>query len=816
MLKRLTFLLLLVSPALFAQTTVNGRVMVGPLASRPTSCAVGDQYNTNDGHGAFLCNPTPNTWQPIGGGGTNYQTIETAGSPLIQEAKLNFTNVPCVDNPGNLSTDCTVGNQIILNNGSALPSEPNTNFVPPLTAVDNPGNTRIDVTCPAAVGVGGSHASGCVPDPGASGTSTDYLGRDMGYHTSVSAATVIPAAADAIQFVTAEGNDSNDGLSWGSAKLTIYTAICSLPGGNCSTQTAGSGTVYFTTGVAANTSVANAGIWLMGPTDPNYGSVPAGWLKSPGPALNIIGVANAGGGPNGHKPRVNVITTGSSTDNNKPGIWISGLSNSIYIANIQFATIARGIVLGECSDNNRDGTCGVQSIILDNVGALSSATAGHGPCETIGGNTFWVWHRDFGCAGNYAQAITDDQRAAVLIDASGSPGTGLIYYNDVNFAGGGIKVKNGSSGTQLYVKNAIEEGDFSHAIPPVVWFTSWNGNNSDATLENIQNADGGVGSMPAVQTDAPNSGTTIGAIQGPVVIGGSHPSGPATNLNPVGNTFTPFATGPLKDGQSGFFNSYVVGRTDVARRISGLIPSRFVNKGFSSTSSWVIQFPTTVTFTQGLADPFGGTGAASVSNSNSGQNTVKTGSTGYTPNAGDWIVAGIWGIGLAQKNSFVTGCPGSPSVTFSYTYNNYGMNAGDGQWQYIYTAEKVASGSATSVCALVDFTDTVTPTLYGPTLYVIPAGTLSDNEVLNFANTMNSVDSACAVGSICNVAGHPVSADQYQIRAGGFATTISSATLAANRAITIPDPLASGVIPVSTGSITTAHSLAQAVRREST
>ena len=117
------------------------------------------------------------------------------------------------------------------------------------------------------------------------------------------------------------------------------------------------------------------------------------------------------------------------------------------------------------------------------------------------------------------------------------------------------------------------------------------------------------------------------------------------------------------------------------------------------------------------------------------------GGVGYTPNAGDWIVAGIWAKGLAQTNSFVTGCPGNPSTTYSYTYNNYGMIVGDGQWQYLWIAEKVASGSATTVCDLVYFTNTVTPTLYGPTLYVIPAGTLSDNEVLEFANTMNSVDS---------------------------------------------------------------------------
>src|SRR5579863_6083493 len=38
-----------------------------------------------------------------------------------------------------------------------------------------------------------------------------------------------PGPADAIQFASPNGNNSNDGLSWGSAKLTIMAAYDSLP-----------------------------------------------------------------------------------------------------------------------------------------------------------------------------------------------------------------------------------------------------------------------------------------------------------------------------------------------------------------------------------------------------------------------------------------------------------------------------------------------------------------------------------------------------------------------------------------------------------
>ena len=88
----------------------------------------------------------------------------------------------------------------------------------------------------------------------------------------------VPRAPEtiAIRYVSNAGNDADDGLSWGTAKHTIYGALVSLPGGD--TKTAGSGTVYVGNASSANPRT-NAGIWLMGPKDPNYASPPAGWLK---------------------------------------------------------------------------------------------------------------------------------------------------------------------------------------------------------------------------------------------------------------------------------------------------------------------------------------------------------------------------------------------------------------------------------------------------------------------------------------------------------------------------------------------------------
>jgi hypothetical protein len=561
----------------------------------------------------------------------------------------------------------------------------------------------------------------------------------------------VPRAPEtiAIRYVSNAGNDADDGLSWGSAKRTIYAALVSLPGGNI--KIAGSGTVYVSNASLANPNM-NAGIWLMGPKDPNYASPPPGWLKCSSCTVNIIGIADVAGGPNGHKPRVQ-LAAGGHSDRNHPAIWLSAVSQPIYIANFQMNYAGRVVVIGECSNNDRTGTCGSQNIVLDNDSGLLSQRASLGPCTDIASNVFWVWMRDYGCGGNAYTAtggMTADNAAAILLDGSAGSGSGLIFVDDSDIGGGGIKVKLGSNGASLYVRNLMSEGDYVHAVPPAVWFTSWS-QSVDAVLDSVQCADYGRGSMNCIENDGTSGG-------GPTVFNSSGVTGPATIINPDQQNTSFQTTSFLRQKQSGIFNNYLVGLTDVARRATGLVPLRFPNKAASSPASWAFPQGTGgVTFIRGLTDPYGGTGAAKVAFNSAKQQLVEMGCVPYAPTHGDWIVAGVWAQNLALTGtSLNTGAYGYPSPTFSYVYSNYGMIVGDGQWQYLWIAEKVASGSSTNVCISADFTNTLTPTLYGPTLYIIPAGTQSDNEVLEFASTMSSVDPDCKTGQICNVTGHPL------------------------------------------------------------
>jgi hypothetical protein len=91
--------------------------------------------------------------------------------------------------------------------------------------------------------------------------------------------------------------------------------------------------------------------------------------------------------------------------------------------------------------------------------------------------------------------------------------------------------------------------------------------------------------------------------------------------------------------------------TNVVRRISGVVPVRFSNitRPLTATASWsYTNLGGRQTLTQGLSDPFGGTGAASIASTSATQELLSMGGcSAYTPAAGDWIVIGVWEKGWA-------------------------------------------------------------------------------------------------------------------------------------------------------------------------
>jgi hypothetical protein len=566
-------------------------------------------------------------------------------------------------------------------------------------------------------------------------------------------------AIPTIRYAGPFGLDTNDGATWATAKFTVTGALQALPGGG--PGVAGSGTVYVSGGgTQANALGPLYGIWLMNSLDPNFATPPAGWLQCDKCTGEIVGVQNQTGGPNGHKARAFLIS-GNSQDRNMPSIWLSGMQQSYTFRNLELIYPARAVVLGECSNNDRTGKCGVSGKVFENVSAIIyTGLPSNGPCTDMVSNVFWVWLRDYGCGGMGAAAaggITADNAAAILIDASQGSGSGLIYINDTNISGGGIKVKLGVNGGGLYAKNVIEEGDYVHPAPPVVWFTSWCAF-CDAILENIQNADSGAGTMPTIETDISSSQASIG----PTVINSSGIAGPAVLINPLFGVNNLVAS-PLRQRQTGFVGRRVYGDTDVARRIAGVVPVRFKNLVYADPSTWSVIYSDPAHGSRGIlktgvADPFGGTfagTATSLSAASDPQVLQFGGCSSYTPVAGDWIVVGLWAANVGPSYTYpAMGCYGYPAPLTSEVYDSMGY-VGDGQWNFQWRAYKISGGPPTLMGLTIHMTVPGGPiTVYGPNVFVIPAGTLTDNEVLEFAASQQSVDIACPVGSLCPLPGH--------------------------------------------------------------
>ena len=126
----------------------------------------------------------------------------------------------------------------------------------------------------------------------------------------------------AIQYVSPRGNDSNDGLSWESAKLTGYAACEALVGGAVNPPTCGRGTIRIADNVAWGGPLPEGGLYEMGPGDPNYSSPPVGWQRYTGPLTMDCGIPTVMG-PHGHQTLCTLLAGGAV---GSPGFWLSSLS----------------------------------------------------------------------------------------------------------------------------------------------------------------------------------------------------------------------------------------------------------------------------------------------------------------------------------------------------------------------------------------------------------------------------------------------------------------------------------------------------------
>ncbi len=587
--------------------------------------------------------------------------------------------------------------------------------------------------------------------------------------------------AEGLQYVAAFGSDSNDGLSWATAKRTIFEACEALWGGGVSPPTCGSGTIYYMSGALANPNRC-AGIWLMGKGDPNYVAPPLGWLRVSSEGMTIIGLEESNHGPNAHIGR-SAVVAGCSEDRDHPGIWLSGTSNPMHFVNIAIQYPGRGIVIGESSKHERNGKANVSAVTFDNVTANLNQKIGNGPAWDITGQSYWLSFHDCGGSGLASvNRYTDNNAAAFLFDGVGNAGNGLIYLDGINTSTGGIKIVGGNGNTPalISISNYTMEGSFGgHSMPAAVWITGTGVSGGTITLRQIAAAD-----VPhetyAVQVDAGVAENVV--VDGAVGGGPDHcVLGPAVLLSGCsytsGSYYRPASGGPFTQGQEGLIGGYIFAHTDAARRLFGPTAVRFENLASTAPSGWVI--PDKITLKTGIGAPDSTNGAGRVTNSTGFQNGPyfygQVGGTSTNIGVGDWLIGGVWArynsgpgwaggtvaaIGVSHcKISYAT-IPAPPNQTGSI---NFGPATGG--WTWASTALKVA-GVSNNPCSIsfngnlgangIDSAD-----YYAPIYFRIPALTLSDDEVMMIFHNLESYDTSCKAGSVCGLPGQTLTESRF-------------------------------------------------------
>jgi len=627
----------------------------------------------------------------------------------------------------------------------------------------------------------------------------------------------------AIIFVSPSGSDSKDGLSWGTAKKTIYAALEALPGGASRPPTAGSGLVYLADGVSAN-PIANGGIWLLGHTDPNYNSPPPGWLRAGGP-ISIIGGGCRNANANNPVGQC-AVTAGGAADNLHPAVWLSGMNASMKFENLMFEYPGKVISLGIDSTGNRSGPGGVQNILFDNVAGAVAQKVGNGPAVDIGSNTFDIWFTHSSFNGNYAEqapisrmirssnvitittssqfATTSSDRCGILqaqdasfngsfsrisagrgtrftvsqpgpdasttggvlicdksipmvVDPGSGTGSGLIFVQNGEFNGGGVRLWGGSSGVNLYLDHFYYEGDFAHALPPGLWIGS-QVNGQFVHVSDIQAADG-VGPSPIIENDcaecAPDEllvegmGNLVGGGLGPMTVQGASDYNSAIN--------------PALMNQTGIINGHLKAQTDAARSAPQSV--RFKNLVSTANTSWT--GTRSIRIRNNMTDRDGGTNAADVTSSANSDYLLLNHDVPVTTQVGDVFICGAWVRSMAHFSPYLgAGYSGSATnplqctlynavYTYQWTINHGGPNAGDNEWEWVWIAFKIASQSSSHgrFGATVNVSDKKPVQVYDPIVLHIPAGQISDGEAANLALNLRSYHESCSPGMVCDTIG---------------------------------------------------------------
>jgi len=681
-----------------------------------------------------------------------------------------------------------------------------------------------------------------------------------------------PKPTDAIQFASPNGKDNNDGLSWGSAKLTIMAAYDALPSTG--------GVIYFTAGVAA-TSTGGQGIWICGSGDKAcYVSPPAGWRKQKS-SVTFQGVGSSA-------PIVNI---GGSADNNHPAVWLSGTNSNMVFSNFAYQYPAAGIRLGcNSSGNCADGTGGVSGVTFDRITGHIQQNQTNGPNVFIGSNTFWIWFNNCGFQGNSGaqvgiasvsrnsnitavttsspfklaanqhiglQQVSDptfngsytigtvidsrhfsipntgpnvpttflggtviaDYQIPIVVDPGSGFGSGLIFINGLNngnfFSMGGVRLWDGLGGGGIYVNGITVEGDFSHVVAPPVWISATT-NPTNVRAQNIELADA-IGTTPVVEVDNASSSqakfAVLSGIAGTAV-------GPVTwldgYLDPSNQDIS-----PLRYGQQGFFSGRAEARSDVGRGMFPPVAAQAVNLANTNPSSWTSFNGGSVT--TGIKAPDGTTGAGQFSGGSGTPGGLVPVFRGPSIAVGVVYIFGVW-VRSQTANGYASNTPANLATNYLTGGANRCNNSslpnisiqqrykGDGQWDYVSGVCKITTADSSIGLSLQVYSDgSHTIEAYAPVVLGFAPGAISDNEAYELSNNLANIPTNCTVGSVCMMPGQELSISGSTQFMGSF--THANTT---NRTYTFPNLTGTAEVIVGSGSTSLNTGLLSAAGCEAT
>ncbi len=604
-----------------------------------------------------------------------------------------------------------------------------------------------------------------------------------------------PKAGDAVMYVSPNGEDSNDGLSWGSAKQTLYAAVSTLETTVMNGGWSG-GTLYVADNVSCGGPVSGQGLWLY-----RTGTSPGdGWIHMAS-TLNIVGVGTTHWGADSPGPQVQ-LNCGSATE---PALELTAINAPLRFSNLIFTgSIGLDILQG------------TSTIIFDNdTFAVNNSVAGNGPSVFIGPTSFWLYfrHCTFQANSNSARAQdgADASEAFVVNPGSGGGSSGLIFIGQSVANTGDIKYSPGNTSSSLYVDGLSTENQTDGK--GAVWLTSASGYGV-YDLRAITVSDASTNPTPAVEVDSGSAGSTlVTGAQGY----GVNVIGPATILSEYPANAQNETEIPYAQQQQGIIDGRLFAQSDSARRLFSPVASPFTNLATQLASTWT---QSGVSVSDVLA-PDGTDNAGEATNTNTYQGSAAFYNSNLSLSNGDYLIGGAWVRNPNGSGGYAGGSALELSVQCSgvvlnpltpqsgqYIGQGYIQTGASGEWEWWSFAYRVSGLSASPSSCYSPFTGAVAAnggkmTFFAPVLYHVAAGTITDSEASYIAMTLASYPDSLNPPVEATLRGHPFafggSGDNY------FAT-LDHTTLTANRTYDFPNATGtialSGAGGVSAGTIT--------------